>query len=395
MKRILFVNDEPRVLDGLKRMLYPVRSKWEMVFATSGKQALELLAVAEYDLLITDMSMAGMTGIDLLHEIVKHHPQVIRIILSGTADEESTLRSTMLAHQYLGKPCDAETLRGTIERACSFRVMLDQPALKQLVSRINTLPSVPSSYARLLRALRDSDVSLQEVGKIVAGDVAMSAKILQLVNSAFFGLRRHIGNPTEAVVYLGLETLKALTLTVAAFSQFQTSDNFCVDELRIHSIHVGMLAKRLGAAMALPKARIDECFTGGLLHDVGKLVLSANYPENYAEALLLSRQQQIPQIDAERQVLGASHAEIGGYLLWLWGLPDPVIEAVLGHHGSADASITRGSPPTIVQFANSLVNKAPDDDLNIEAFRRAGLTDELKRWQKLAKAVTTETDDDE
>jgi len=395
MKRILFVDDEPRVLDGLKRMLYPIRTKWEMVFATSGKQALELLADSEFHLLITDMNMAGMTGIDLLHEIVERHPQVIRIVLSGTADEESTLRSATLAHQYLVKPCDTETLRGTIERAFSFRAMLDQPALRQLVSRINRLPSVPSSYGKLMRALRNSDVSLKDIGKIVASDVAMTAKILQLVNSSFFGLRRHIGNSTEAVIYLGLETVKALTLTVAAFSQFETDGNFRVEELRIHSVQVGMLAKRLGAAVALPKGVIDDCFTGGLLHDVGKLLLSANYPEEYAQALLLSRQQQLSEIDAERQVLGASHAEVGGYLLWLWGLPDAVVEAVLGHHGSDGAPEAPGDLTTIVQFANSLVNKVPDDDLDIEAFRRAGFIDDLKRWQQLANEVLlTEVDDD-
>ncbi len=396
MKRILFVDDEPRVLDGLKRMLYPIRNKWEMVFATSGKQALELLANSEFDLLITDMSMAAMTGIDLLHEIVKRHPQLIRIVLSGTADEESTLRSATLAHQYLVKPCDAETLRGTIERAFSFRVMLDQPALKQLVSRINRLPSVPSSYGKLLRALRNSNVPLREIGKIVASDVAMTAKILQLVNSAFFGLRRHIGNPTEAVVYLGLETVKALTLTVSAFSQFERTGNFCVEELQTHSVHVGMLAKRVGVDMGLPKAIIDNCFTGGLLHDVGKLVLNANYPDKYAEALLLSHQQQLSQSDAERKVLGASHAEVGGYLLWLWGLPDPVIEAVLWHHGSADAPTVPGNPATIVEFANALVNNVPDDDLNIEVFRRASLIGDLKRWRQLANEVLTRgVDDDE
>lgn len=396
MRRILFVDDEPRVLDGLKRMLYPVRTKWDMVFATSGKQALELLAASDFDLLITDMSMAGMNGLDLLHEVVKRHPQVMRVILSGTADEQSTLRSTTLAHQYLVKPCDAEALRETIERAFSFRIMLDQPALKQLVSRINRLPSVPSSYAKLLRALRDPEVPLQEVGKIVASDVAMTAKILQLVNSAFFGLRRHIGNATQAVSYLGLETVKALTLTVSAFSQFEMSGNSDVEALRVHSIQVGTLAKQLANSLELAKGEVDDCFTGGLLHDIGKLVLSANYPEKYGQALQLCSQQQIRHIDAERQILGASHAEVGAYLLWLWGLPDPVIEAVLGHHGSADPAATTGHPATMVQFADLLLTRAPQEDFENEAFCRAGLMDDLAGWQRLADEVLTrEVDHDE
>jgi putative nucleotidyltransferase with HDIG domain len=372
-------------------MLFPIQNHWEMAFVTSGKQALELLDQSEFDLLITDIRMPEMTGIQLLHEVVSRHPQIIRIVLSGTADQEMTLRSATLAHQYLVKPCDAEILRGTIERAFSFSVMLDQPALKQLVSSVSTLPSVPSSYGKLIQVLRDPDVPLKEIGRIIANDVGMSAKILQLVNSSFFALRRHIGNPTEAVFYLGLETVKALALTVSAFSKFEIHGRFSVEDLQNHSLRVGALARGMAVAMKLPKSVIDDCFTAGLLHDVGKLILSAYYSEVYDRALNLSREHDLPQVDAETQVLGASHAAIGGYLLWLWGLPDPVIEAVVRHHETSDVPPPARDPAYIVRTANALILEGQKGDPDACPSDPANQSDgDFASWRNLANKILTE-----
>jgi YesN/AraC family two-component response regulator len=120
MKRILFVDDEPRVLDGLRRMLYPFRNDWDMVFVSSGREALQQLAESEFDVLLTDIRMPGMTGIELLAEVANRHPNVVRIVLSGTADQDMTLRSVTLAHQCLMKPCDANTVRANVENGLNF-----------------------------------------------------------------------------------------------------------------------------------------------------------------------------------------------------------------------------------------------------------------------------------
>jgi YesN/AraC family two-component response regulator len=120
MKRVLFVDDEPKILEGLRRMLYPLRNEWHTAFASNGRDALQLLSESDYDVLVTDIRMPGMSGIELLQEVVKLFPNVVRLVLSGTADRAITLRSVTLAHQYLVKPCDAATLRATVEQ--SFRL---------------------------------------------------------------------------------------------------------------------------------------------------------------------------------------------------------------------------------------------------------------------------------
>jgi putative nucleotidyltransferase with HDIG domain len=387
MKRILFVDGDAKVLDGLRRMLYHTRTKWEMVFVTSGIRALELLDESEFDLLVTEIRMPDINGIELLNAVVKRHSQVIRFVLSGVANPEITWHSVALAHQYLVKPCRGEGLQATIERALTFRVLLDRPALKPLVSGVNALPSLPSSYARLLKVLQDSDTSPRDVGEIIATDVAMTAKILQVVNSAFFGLRRHISNPTDAVIYLGLETVRALALTAGAFSQFEAQGRINAKELRDHSVRVGVLARRVAAGVNLAKTAIDDCFTGGLLHDVGKLVLSAKYPEQYDQAWFVRQQRNLVQVEAERELFGVSHAEVGGYLLWLWGLPDPVIEAVVRHHSSTDAPVESLDSATVVRFANALIHRMPDDDVDIEAFHRVASAGDLTQWRQMANEV--------
>src|SRR5262249_34954838 len=109
-KRILFVDDEPQVLEGLQRILYPLPREWKMEFVASGNEALKRLGETEFDVLVTDVRMPEMSGIELLAEVVERYPQVIRMVLSGTVDQDLTLRSAALAHQYLVKPCDAQAL---------------------------------------------------------------------------------------------------------------------------------------------------------------------------------------------------------------------------------------------------------------------------------------------
>jgi CheY-like chemotaxis protein len=205
-------------------MLYALRSEWQMDFVSSAPAALRRMAETEFDVLVTDIRMPEMSGIELLTEVVERYPQVIRLVLSGTVELDLTLRSAALAHQYLVKPCDAATLRGKVDHALNLRVMLGDPALKRLISRLPSLPSAPAIYLKLLEALRSPDVSVKEIGTIIEQDIGMTAKILQLVNSAFFGITRRIVTPGEAVAYLGVDAVRAFTLSASAFAQFHPDD---------------------------------------------------------------------------------------------------------------------------------------------------------------------------
>ena len=238
-------------------------------------------------------------------------------------------------------------------RAAALEASLDNDRLKQLVSRMDRLPSIPSVYSEIVEKLQQREVRLEEIGAVIAKDIGMTANILKLVNSAFFGLRRQMVDPAEAVTYLGLETVKTLVLSIHAFSQFEgvEMEGFSLSSLWQHSLQTAALARAIaGAEQAEGKLR-DESFVAGMLHDAGKVVLAANFAPQYVEAMRLARTNNLELLAAEEQVFGANHAAVGGYLLGLWGLPVPVVEAIALHHNPARSLNRTFSPLTAVHVA--------------------------------------------
>ena len=399
MKRILFVDDEPNVLDGLRRMLRPMRKEWEIVFASGGEEALATLAEELFDVVVSDMRMPGMDGAQLLSEVKQRYPQVIRVVLSGHSEKETVLRSVGPTHQYLAKPCDPEQLRDVIGRACALRDLLSEDALRDLVSRMSTIPSLPRTYTEIIEELQSPDASIKRVGRIVSKDVGMTAKILQLVNSAFFGLRHHVSDPSQAASFLGVDTLKALVLSVHIFSQLEDVkiEGFSLDALWNHSAATGALAKRIAATQDDEVQLHDHAFLAGLLHDAGKLVIAANLPERYRAVLASAKDEGLNFWEAERRILTNTHAEVGAYLFGLWGLPDPIVEAVAFHHCPNKCSGAGFTPLIAVHAANAIDHEhdptwkaQSTDQLDIEYLTRLGLADRLPAWRDLHAEVVQE-----
>ncbi|MER3474355.1 MAG: two-component system response regulator [Armatimonadota bacterium] len=387
-RRILFVDDEPNVLQGLQRMLRPMRSEWEMEFAGGGEEALQKMEQAPFDVIVSDMRMPGMNGAQLLKEVARRYPDTVRIVLSGHSDREYILQLVTTTHQYLAKPCDAQTIKDTVNRACALRDLLTSKELSALVSQVKSLPSLPSLYTRIIEILQSDDPSLQKIGQIVSEDIAMSAKVLQLVNSSFFGIARRISNPVQAVMFLGLETVKALVLSVHIFAKWDSSrvKGFDIERLWHHSMTVGAVAKRLSETEQLSARDVDSAFTAGLLHDVGKLILAASLPDPYQRVLAESKAQNIPLWQAEERTFGTSHAEVGAYLLGLWGLPTSIVEAVAWHHRPAESPARTFCPLTTVHIANALwCANEPGcvPDLDTALIESMGLAERIPIWQTI------------
>lgn len=389
-KRILFVDDDPNVLQGLRRMLHPMRREWDMAFADSGAAALALLCQAPFEVMVSDMHMPQMNGVQLLTRVKERYPHIVRIILSGYADHEMILGSVGPTHQFLTKPCDTETLKAAVTRACALRDLLANEALRRLVAGIQTLPSLPPLYLEVLEVARDPNGSLKQIGKIIEQDISMTAKILQLVNSAFFGLRRQISSPVHAVSLLGLDTVQALVLSARVFKGFDQAENpaLCLDDLWQHSMAVGVVAKQIVKAEGGEQRLLNDALMAGLLHDVGKLVLATNLPERYREVLTLVQAQEMTGWEAEQAVLGATHAEVGAYLLGIWGLPDALVGALAFHHCPAAYSDCTFSLLTAVHVANALVQKTEAEDVpegvtsvDLDYLVALGLSDRLAAWR--------------
>jgi HD-like signal output (HDOD) protein len=390
MKTLLFVDDESKVLQGLQRQLRSMRNEWEMHFAEGGGKALEFMAATAVDVIVSDMMMPQMDGAELLTEVSRRHPNTVRIVLSGHAERESVLRLVGPAHQYLSKPCDGEELRNAVARAFALRDLLSNEQLKQLATRIKCLPTLPALYQQLTNELRKDDASMDRIGEIISHDIGMTTKILQLVNSAFFGLPQPISSATEAVMYLGLSTVRSLVLSLQVFSQFKNPPlaGFSLDALASHSWVAAVLARRVARVQQADSKVVDQCFLAGLLHDVGRIILAVGLPDQYARVWNGARQHQIPLWQAEQSEFGATHADVGAYLLGLWGLPNPIIEAVALQHSPSLCLVQEFSPLIAVHVANAFAHEkngdAPESiSIDMNYLTQLGLADRLAEWREV------------
>lgn len=394
-KRILFVDDDRNVLEGLRRMLRNMRHEWDMTFAASGEEALEILSDNVFDVVVSDMRMPVMDGCQLLTRVQALHPNAARIILSGYSEREMILKSVRVAHQFLAKPCDSETVQSTVARALALRELLADETLIRLVSGIEGLPSAPSLYQEITQELNSPNASLQKVTKIISKDVSMTAKILQLANSAFFGLSQHVNNMDRALTVLGFDTVVALVLTVQIFSAHNPSvPGFSIKVLWDHSMTTASFAKAIAKEEKQERLGIEDAFMGGLLHDIGKLVLASNLSENYRQVMLLVSDTKCPLWKAEQEILGTTHAEVGAYLMGLWGIPDGIVEAIAFHHFPSSCPARGFGPLTAVHVGNALAQaKHPGgknetaDSFDLAYLAGVGLSDRLLPWETVCRKV--------
>lgn len=243
--RILFVDDNQDILDGLKRALRHEKRRWDLFFINSGESALEFMSANRIDAVITDIRMPGVDGVRLLREVTRLYPNVIRFVLSGHAEEEVILQASKLAHQFFPKPCNVDELRTSLERSLSLNELLADSHLCSVVSSVAAMPGVPEVYTEIVEKLNSHEVTVREIGKVISRDPAISMKILQLMNSAYFSIGREVSDVVEAVGLLGVNSIKYLVLSVEMFSQFDqqklNGTGFHLEESIDHSIRVGLL----------------------------------------------------------------------------------------------------------------------------------------------------------
>ncbi len=390
--KVLFVDDEVRILKGLRRNLFRQSDNWKLSFASSGKEAVQMLRDEPFHVIVSDLRMPEMDGVALLEYVKEHYPTMIRIILSGYSSEEATLRTVNTAHQFIAKPCTEEDLFQAVSRATQVRLLLKNRDLKILIAKLDHVPVIPSVYRELVAELKQESVSMKKVGAIIMKDVGMTAKILQLVNSAFFGLSKKVSDPVLAVNLLGYNTIISLVLTIQVFDTFSKKDTkgFSIERIFDHSMKTARYAAKIARFEDQPKYVQDDCHVSGMLHDIGRLLLIGNVAEEYARMRKIRQQHKLDTLFAEQQAFGATHAELGGYLLGTWGLPDRVIEGVAYHHSPDKCPLSDISIPDIVCVANQLDHCLqggnPDDVCNRlpkEHYESKGLWKRIPEWTRV------------
>ena len=382
--------------DGHRRMIKVLKPDWIVRFASTAREAMSDIALLRPNVIISELNLTLEDGSDLLKAVQEVYPEIIRIVLSSEPDGQSemVLRATQSAHRFLAKPFKSELLVEQIEKARNLRKFLSSPELLEIVGGIPYLPSLPNLYHELVRAIESPLISLSEIGDIISRDLSMTSRILHLVNSAFFGLPRKISNPQTAVVMLGINVIKSLVFYVKIF--FAAPDvvlpGLSLDSLWEHSSKTARLSKEISANLGANAQVQEDAFLAGMLHDIGKLLL-LEHPRYFKKVYIeLEKDEKLELSTVEYELFGTSHAEIGAYLLGLWGLPDPVVEAVACHHRPSQLNFENSTVLISTHIANALLCLTNNQTISLdkEVLKIPKVAKLLEEWEKKAETIHQE-----
>lgn len=402
MKKILFVDDEPAVLDGLQDSLRKHRRRWDMTFACGGEAAISELSKKDYDVVVSDVRMPGVNGVEVLQFAKDKYPHAIRIALTGFADEKSTLKLTTLAQRYLTKPCAIDDLDEAITRDSGLIDAFDNPVVQALAGSAGRLPASANTQQVLLDRLNSTDGSIEDIAIVIEEDMALTAKILQLANSSFFRRQASVVSARHAVSYLGVDVIRSLVLAEQLFERSQSipkMDYFDIDALRKHSLLTSTIAREISPTSEIASVAM----TAGLLHDVGKIIIALEKPELIASLVNVESGAPYEWVDAqtERSIVGCTHAEVGGYFLNLWGVPSSVVEAVTFHDDPA-AIVTREFDALgVVHVSNYLahwgaseqVSEAIENKLDRDYLASVQMAGNEELWKSYTVDIVCEPDE--
>lgn len=356
--RIMFVDDDPLVVRGLARNMSTMGAKMDILVRTSAAEALKTLEKELVDVLITDLYMPGIDGTALLNEVRTRYPTVFRFVLSGEAKPEAMLQASRLAHQFLSKPCETTLLHQTIVETLERLSTIRNPEVAKTISHLEGVPSRQALLAEFLRLLNDNSVPLDSIATSLKKDPGLSTRLLKVANSPYFGHSGSVETLDDAIGLLGMDMIVSMAATHKLFAVTPppASSNLNLDALWEHCVYVSSLVRQLGYKLKVPQAILREAGTAALLHDIGKLVLAYANPSGLAAAGTRAQADHMPGWQAEYFIFGNHHAEIGGCLLKLWGLPAGVVEAVSMHHSPHHAAEIKVGPVTLVHIADMLAH---------------------------------------
>ncbi|HWD19711.1 MAG TPA: response regulator [Verrucomicrobiae bacterium] len=390
-KCILFAGRDDILWEEFNTYASQPASGWVPHFARTGHEALQLGEKHQFAAIVSAFKLPDMTGLELLDNLMDRQPKASRIILSDASESRSTVECIGRAHHHLFKPCELETLKKALDRAGNER-WAPSDALKGLLGGMRQVPSPPTIYFQVVAEMQSKNVSLEKVAELVEQDPALTAKILQLANSAVFSLQMQVTDPLEAMSYVGLQTTKALVLMSHTFSTFHELRlaGFSVDTLWAHSVLAGAFARRIAQIETTDEKVIEEAFAAGLLHDFGKLLIGANQPERLGQILTHATAERCSFAEAEAQVFTSfGHAEIGACLLAIWWLPQSIVEAVAFHHQPGLVAGEGFSAVTAVHAADILAHEAladrfgiPPSKLDVDYLKAQGLEGRWELWRQ-------------
>lgn len=397
--RILLIDDEIECLDQIKASLTSKGDQWTIEVSTNPRQALDSIQENPPRIVICDYRMPELNGAELLRKVEQAHPFLNRFIIADREELEILETGIGSAFHYLPKPCPPNRLVSEIQRSLVIESWLGKTQIRNIIGTLGELPGLPSLYQKIVNGLNESDISIEKVGKAISTDIVISAKILKIVNSSYFGFDETISDITHAVSVLGIETVKNLVLAIQVFSETGSREQKTqTDQLWHHSMSVANGAKKLMMHESGIPRLAEGAYTSGLFHDIGKLIMQRATPDAYRSAQEYAQFKDVSSWEAESEILGCNHAEVGAYLLARWGLPTEVVESAALHHQPAASAGTSFSSLGAVYVSNRLLSNSenihdPNSSIDCSFISEMGKADRWPIWQQvLVGDGTSESD---
>jgi HD-like signal output (HDOD) protein len=291
-------------------------------------------------MVVSDVRMPDMDGYELLAKIKAMFPKIMRVILCGYSDEQIVFKALQknIAKLYILKPWEDEKFRNLVEQMFETERILGNTNLLSLINNIENLPTIQTNYQRILDLIDDRDADISRIAFHIEKDASISAKILQVANSAFYGMKS--GSVRQAVSYIGLDNTKKLILSTSIIDAMNESgpSGKAIDSIWKQSF----LSNRLLAFIYerhLGRKVPDAYSTAALLQNIGMIFFLKYFKTEYLKLRQFAQKNKVEERKLEKDIFNASHTEVGGYLLQWWDLPYPIIEAALFHHDPLDKSV--------------------------------------------------------
>jgi putative nucleotidyltransferase with HDIG domain len=384
MRRVLFVdNDLPT-----REIYEQLPTYWgigqEVHTAGTAGEALRLLDALTYDVVVSELVLPDMPGLDFLGKVLQAHPGAARIVITGNNDNLKAAEALNIAHRFFSKPFSFEVLGSLLEHLSQNNYLLNNEKIRRMIFKTGALPVLPGTWVELTGLLDRADTHISDIARIVEQDPGLTGRLLHTVNSAYFGIARKVVSCSEAIQIVGLELIRGLMMGMKIFDYYKNSPFVRTVFGRIwdHSLKTAAGARKLCEVERLPLDMGNVAFTGGLLHDIGKLIFAANAEAEYRKVIEQSDETGVPLHEVERGVFGVTHAEIGAYLFTLWGFPDPVVQAVANHH--ALEGVESFTPALAIHISQCL-QRAKEDDLgglNMELIDGLNFGGRIPMWKR-------------
>jgi len=377
-------------------------ASWDIDRVDHLQSGLQMLASRHFDAVVVAAPASPERELSYLRQLMQAAPNCVRILYTPVLSAAYLAKALDVVHRVCLNSNTREETVALIDQAVASNRQLSHESVRRSMAAFKQLPSPPSIFHELTRQLNSERTTSQHIAGVVAKDPALTARLLRIVNSSYFGLRQPVSNIQQAVTLIGTRTLRGLALAGHFGSHYKQAKEwnlFSLEALQARSLMVARLSQALAKAAGGDAMLRDQAFLAGLLLDVGMVMLANEQSQSYAKIFGYAAKHNKPLAQVELKAFGVTHAQLAANLLTQWNLPPMVVDAVLYHHDPAGYFQKGLSPTAIDHVADALLppldsrlNLRINAEIDLDFLARAELDQYLPKWKMEANGFRLQSE---